>query len=212
MRSSWTAIVSQRSLPLRDYNRASTTQPETMNPLFADDARKAAQSVRDGLVTAVYSMWGWVFLCDAQSEKNLTELRRIAATLTIAGSSVIIDHTGKLNKHLRQIPEFAEEMMSFSEKPLIVWFESALNVHDSLKDESGAAPFMLATDDLLSQVAARCGRTLYMLLPLAGDAGVDAALKSAGSIIPLQRRRQEPFLPSMIRFRADGSFQLEQTH
>jgi L-threonylcarbamoyladenylate synthase len=181
-----------------------------MNELFADDSRKAAQGIREGKVTAIYSCWGWVFVCDAASMAAADSLLEITAGLDIAGESIVIDNTGKLNRFLKSIPEFADEIMSFSEHPLIAWFDGALNVSDKFRDRDGAAPFMIAHDDLLSQAVSRCGKTVYARIPAYQTAGIEEALKKAGCVIPLQRRRTEPFQHSEIRFRTDGTFQLDK--
>lgn len=181
-----------------------------MNPLFAGDARIAAQLVREGKVTAIYSCWGWIFICDAGSERAVAELYHVTSSLQIAGEAIVIEDTGKLQKYMYDIPEFADELMSFSEIPLVVWIAGAVNTPDRIKSETGETPFMLATDDLLAQTVHRCGKSVMVRIPEYGDPKIEQVLKAAGGIVPLQRRKTEAFQASVIRFGKGGTFQLEK--
>jgi L-threonylcarbamoyladenylate synthase len=175
-----------------------------------DLARQCAHAIREGHVTALFTAFGWAFVCDPGNAKAVNELNSVTASIEQKYRTLLLDETGRLNRYLKEIPESASDIMEFSQKPLIVWFAGVLNVIPEIRDEHGAAPFLLTTDEVLKNTVYRFGKPILAVLMCDNTLQPEKALAAAGSVITLQRRKTEPFEPSVVRYEPGGSFRIIQ--
>jgi L-threonylcarbamoyladenylate synthase len=175
-----------------------------------DLARKCAHAIREGHVTALFTSFGWTFVCDPGNVKAVNKLTSVTASIEKKYRILLLDETGRLNRFLKEIPESAPDIMEFSQKPLIVWFAGALNVIPEIMDEQGAAPFLLTTDEVLKNTVYRFGKPILAVLMSDNTIQPEEVLAGADTVITLQRRKTEPFEPSVVRYESGGSFRIIQ--
>jgi L-threonylcarbamoyladenylate synthase len=173
-----------------------------------DESRECVHGIRNGNVTALFTSSGWTFLCDPDNGHTVSSFFEIMRGIEDSYVTLLIDDTGRLNRYLKEVPETAPDLMEFSERPLIVRFDHVLNVLPELRDDDGTVPFMLATDEVLKNAVYRFGRPVLAGFLADNTLQPDAALKSAGCVIPLQRRKTTPFEPALVHFGSRGAFRL----
>ncbi|HEX5001397.1 MAG TPA: hypothetical protein VFW78_02795 [Bacteroidia bacterium] len=180
-----------------------------MNVTDSEGAKICAHALREGKVAAVNLACGWTYLCDGTSPSAIKMLKQMAPDSAYP-DPLLIDTTGKLHKHLKELPDQISELMEFSVKPLIIWFSQAINVVPQAGDTAGAVPFMLASDELLKNTVYRLGKPVMARFPSLHAAPPADALKSAGCVVHLQRRKFEPFDPVIVHVGSEGTFRFEK--
>jgi len=180
-----------------------------MNVTDAEGARLCTHAIREGKVASVNLESGWAYLCDSGNPSAIKALKELAPPSNYP-DTLLLDTTGKLFKHLKDVPDQISEFMEFSAKPLIIWFSGVINLLPQVCDSTGAAPLMLTSDELLKNTVYRLGKPVLVRFAGPNTTPPTDALKSAGCVVHLQRRKFEPFDPVVVRIGSNGTFRFEK--
>lgn len=119
---------------------------------------KIAPLLRDGHCILVSAGDGTALIADAKNELASKEIRDLKGLPPEKGFRILIDSDARLNRHVREVPALAWDIIDTSDNALVLILPGGYNVSKNVLDEDGNIAIQMAsnTEELKLVQAANC--------------------------------------------------------
>jgi L-threonylcarbamoyladenylate synthase len=177
-----------------------------MNQEIQQEIAKCISTLRGGGFVFFISETGWTIGCDAQI-CDLVSILNTSGELIYP--SLMIQDAGRLQKYIRNIPESAGDMIEYTEKPLHLLFEEAVNY--PCMDSPARGAFRIVKDPFTTAMLKGFGKPVYSAI-ISDQTHIkkaDTYRNNPCYVVNLRAAaRYHPDYLVVISYAADGSFKL----
>jgi L-threonylcarbamoyladenylate synthase len=103
-----------------------------------EDIKEACKILRSGGVILYPTDTIWGLGCDATDEKAVKKVYEIKQRTDSKAMLVLVDHVGKIQNYVGQMPDIAWDLIEMSDKPLTIIYPGARNLASGLLAEDGS--------------------------------------------------------------------------
>ncbi len=125
---------------------------------FRDDLRQAVKILREGGIILYPTDTIWGVGCDATNESAVSRIYRLKKREDSKSMLVLLDHEGKLEHYISDVPAIAWELIEVSCKPLTIIYPGARNLAPNLIAEDGSIGIRITGEAFSNQLAAGLGK------------------------------------------------------
>ncbi|MFO7658042.1 MAG: L-threonylcarbamoyladenylate synthase [Bacteroidales bacterium] len=124
------------------------------------DIENALRVLKTGGVILYPTDTVWGIGCDATDAGAVKRIYSIKRRDNASAMLVLIDHPGRLNQYVRQVPEIAWQLIEVADKPLTIIYPSAKNLAENLLAEDGSVGIRIVKDAFCNELIRRLNRPL----------------------------------------------------
>jgi len=125
-----------------------------------EDIKKALETLRNGGVILYPTDTVWGLGCDATNAKAVARVYEIKKREDSKSMLVLIDHSGRLNSYVGEIPEIAWELIDAADSPLTVIYPNAKNLANNLLAEDGSIGIRVSGDKFCAELIKRFNKPI----------------------------------------------------
>lgn len=184
---------------------------------IAEDIRTAVDTLRRGGLILYPTDTIWGIGCDATNEEAIRRVFALKQRDDAKALICLVDNANRLPRYIRYIPDVAWDLMEFTEKPLTLILDNAVNLPAALIAEDGSVgmrvtrenisqklcyqfqkPVVSTSANLSGEPSPRC----FSEIPPEIIAGVDYVMKAR------QNDTSKGAPSRIIRLKADGQVKI----
>ncbi|MCB9012547.1 MAG: threonylcarbamoyl-AMP synthase [Bacteroidales bacterium] len=182
-----------------------------------EDIKKSVEVLRNGGVILYPTDTVWGLGCDAGNEEAVARIYNIKKRSDSKSMLVLIDHEGRLESYVREVPEIAWELLDASDRPLTIIYPGAKNLAKNLIAEDGSIGIRITDDAFCSRLINSFGRPIVSTSAnISGEKAaaifdeISEEIKEAVDFIPQWRRDDYEKRPpsSIIKLGEGGLFKI----
>jgi len=178
-----------------------------------EDIQRALETLQAGGVILYPTDTIWGLGCDATNPKAVEKIFSIKQRSDAKSLVVLADGPGMLQKHVKEVPSLAWDLMDLSEKPLTIVYDDALGFAPGVTATDGTAGIRIPADPFCRQLIQRLKKPLVstsanisgMPSPT-GFSSIDGAIVTAVDYVVHHRQNDntEAKPSSIIKLRLNG--------
>lgn len=120
----------------------------------------AAQHLREGGVILYPTDTIWGLGCDATNPKAVARLLEIKGRPAEMGLIVLADNDARINRHVKEVPEIAWDLMDVEEKPLTIIYPQGVGLAPNVCAPDGTVAIRLVHDEFCRKLITKLNRPL----------------------------------------------------
>jgi L-threonylcarbamoyladenylate synthase len=125
-----------------------------------EDIKNALEILRKGGVILYPTDTVWGLGCDATNQEAVAKIYEIKKREDSKSMLTLIDHSGRLNSYIKEIPEIAWELIDASISAITIIYPGAKNLAKNLIAEDGSIGIRISDDDFCKELIKRFGKPL----------------------------------------------------
>lgn len=102
----------------------------------------------------------WGIGCDATKENSVKKIYEIKQRNDSKSLLMLVDSFDMLARYVKEIPEIAEQLVEYSEKPLTIIYPNAINLPKNLINEDGTIGIRVTKDEFCKAIMRRTRKPL----------------------------------------------------
>ncbi len=133
-----------------------------MNPSsdFSADIKQAVIVLKEGGIILYPTDTIWGIGCDATNQEAVKRIYNLKNREDSKSMLVLLDHEGRLERYITEVPDIAFELIGVSDKPLTIIYPGARNLAPNLVAGDGSIGIRITTEDFSRNLVGRLGRPL----------------------------------------------------
>ena len=180
---------------------------------IAEDIRQAVQVLRQGGLILYPTDTIWGIGCDATNEDAVCRVFRLKNRDDSKALICLVDSANRMQMYSRGIPDVAWDLVEYSEKPLTLILDGAVNLAPSLVAADGSVGIRVTSENISKELCFRFQKAIVSTSAnISGRPSparfMDIEPEVINGVDYVMRSRQndtKPSLPSrIVRLRADG--------
>lgn len=159
----------------------------------------------------------WGIGCDATNEKAVEEIFRIKRRSGSKSLIVLAADEKMLNRHVKEVPGVAWDLIELSDKPLTIIYDEGLNLAKNVMADDGSIAVRIPKDEFCKKMIYKLGRPLVSTSANISGENVPRNFreinpeikKSVGYVVHLrQNETLTANVSSIIKVGAGGEFEI----
>lgn len=110
---------------------------EAIDPLIFEEAKRCAQSIKNGEILIFPSETLWGIGCSALNKDAIEKINQIKKRSAGKSFITLVSSWGMLQKVVKHIPPIAEELIEVSDQPITIIYPEANNSYKHLCSDTG---------------------------------------------------------------------------
>ena len=87
---------------------------------YNDDLRQAIKTLKEGGIILYPTDTVWGIGCDATNEAAASRIYELKKREDTKSMQILLDHDGRLERYVSEVPEIAYELIEVSDKPITI--------------------------------------------------------------------------------------------
>jgi L-threonylcarbamoyladenylate synthase len=125
-----------------------------------EDIKKALEILKNGGVILYPTDTVWGLGCDATNPEAVERIYKIKKREDNKNMLVLVDHSGRLDSYVREVPEIAWDLIEAALSPITLIYPGAKNLAKNLVDEDGSIGIRICNDEFCRELIKRLGKPL----------------------------------------------------
>ena len=180
---------------------------------IAEDIRQAVQVLRQGGLILYPTDTIWGIGCDATNEDAVRRVFRLKNRDDSKALICLVDSANRMQMYSRRIPDVAWDLVEYSEKPLTLILDGAVNLAPSLIAADGSVGIRVTSENISKELCFRFQKAIVSTSAnISGRPSparfMDIEPEVINGVDYVMRSRQNDTKPSspsrIVRLRADG--------
>ena len=180
---------------------------------IAEDIRQAVQVLRQGGLILYPTDTIWGIGCDATNEDAVRRVFRLKNRDASKALICLVDSANRMQMYSRGIPDVAWDLVEYSEKPLTLILDGAVNLAPSLVAADGSVGIRVTSENISKELCFRFQKAIVSTSAnISGRPSparfMDIEPEVINGVDYVMRSRQNDTKPSspsrIVRLRADG--------
>ena len=180
---------------------------------IAEDIRQAVQVLRQGGLILYPTDTFWGIGCDATNEAAVRRVFRLKNRDDSKALICLVDSANRMQMYSRGIPDVAWDLVEYSEKPLTLILDGAVNLAPSLVAADGSVGIRVTSENISKELCFRFQKAIVSTSAnISGRPSparfMDIEPEVINGVDYVMRSRQNDTKPSspsrIVRLRADG--------
>ena len=180
---------------------------------IAEDIRQAVQVLRQGGLILYPTDTIWGIGCDATNEDAVRRVFRLKNRDDSKDMICLVDSANRMQMYSRGIPDVAWDLVEYSEKPLTLILDGAVNLAPSLVAADGSVGIRVTSENISKELCFRFQKAIVSTSAnISGRPSparfMDIEPEVINGVDYVMRSRQNDTKPSspsrIVRLRADG--------
>ena len=180
---------------------------------IAEDIRQAVQVLREGGLILYPTDTIWGIGCDATNEEAVRRVFRLKQRDDSKALICLVDSANRMQMYSRRIPDVAWDLVEYSEKPLTLILDGAVNLAPSLVAADGSVGIRVTSENISKELCFRFQKAIVSTSAnISGRPSparfMDIEPEVINGVDYVMRSRQNDTKPSspsrIVRLRADG--------
>lgn len=180
---------------------------------IAEDIRQAVQVLRQGGIILYPTDTIWGIGCDATNEDAVRRVFRLKNRDDSKALICLVDSANRMQMYSRGIPDVAWDLVEYSEKPLTLILDGAVNLAPSLVAADGSVGIRVTSENISKELCFRFQKAIVSTSAnISGRPSparfMDIEPEVINGVDYVMRSRQNDTKPSspsrIVRLRADG--------
>ena len=180
---------------------------------IAEDIRQAVQVLRQGGLILYPTDTIWGIGCDATNEDAVRRVFRLKNRDDSKALICLVDSANRMQMYSRGIPDVAWDLVEYSEKPLTLILDGAVNLAPSLVAADGSVGIRVTSENISKELCFRFQKAIVSTSAnISGRPSparfMDIEPEVINGVDYVMRSRQNDTKPSspsrIVRLRADG--------
>ena len=180
---------------------------------IAEDIRQAVQVLRQGGLILYPTDTIWGIWCDATNEDAVRRVFRLKNRDDSKALICLVDSANRMQMYSRGIPDVAWDLVEYSEKPLTLILDGAVNLAPSLVAADGSVGIRVTSENISKELCFRFQKAIVSTSAnISGRPSparfMDIEPEVINGVDYVMRSRQNDTKPSspsrIVRLRADG--------
>ncbi|MGM9679660.1 MAG: L-threonylcarbamoyladenylate synthase [Bacteroidaceae bacterium] len=180
---------------------------------IAEDIRQAVQVLRQGGLILYPTDTIWGIGCDATNEDAVRRVFRLKNRDDSKALICLVDSANRMQMYSRGIPDVAWDLVEYSEKPLTLILDGAVNLAPSLIAADGSVGIRVTSENISKELCFRFQKAIVSTSAnISGRPSparfMDIEPEVINGVDYVMRSRQNDTKPSspsrIVRLRADG--------
>ena len=180
---------------------------------IAEDIRQAVQVLRQGGLILYPTDTFWGIGCDATNEDAVRRVFRLKNRDDSKALICLVDSANRMQMYSRGIPDVAWDLVEYSEKPLTLILDGAVNLAPSLVAADGSVGIRVTSENISKELCFRFQKAIVSTSAnISGRPSparfMDIEPEVINGVDYVMRSRQNDTKPSspsrIVRLRADG--------
>lgn len=180
---------------------------------IAEDIRHAVQVLREGGLILYPTDTIWGIGCDATNEEAVRRVFRLKQRDDSKALICLVDSANRMQMYSRRIPDVAWDLVEYSEKPLTLILDGAVNLAPSLIAADGSVGIRVTSENISKELCFRFQKAIVSTSAnISGRPSparfMDIEPEVINGVDYVMRSRQNDTKPSspsrIVRLRADG--------
>ena len=180
---------------------------------IAEDIRQAVQVLRQGGLILYPTDTIWGIGCDATNEDAVRRVFRLKQRDDSKALICLVDSANRMQMYSRGIPDVAWDLVEYSEKPLTLILDGAVNLAPSLVAADGSVGIRVTSENISKELCFRFQKAIVSTSAnISGRPSparfMDIEPEVINGVDYVMRSRQNDTKPSspsrIVRLRADG--------
>jgi len=112
-----------------------------------EDITKALEVLKKGGVILYPTDTVWGLGCDATNAEAVARIYAIKKREDSKSMLVLVDHNGRIESYVREVPEIAWEIIDAAVRPITIIYPGARNLAKNLIAEDGSIGIRISSDE-----------------------------------------------------------------
>jgi len=127
---------------------------------IAEDIRTAVQTLRKGGLILYPTDTIWGIGCDAANEEAVRRIFQLKRREDSKAMICLVDSANRMQRYLRQVPDVAWDLVEYTDKPLTLILDGAVNLAPSLIAEDGSIGLRVTRENISHELCYRFERAV----------------------------------------------------
>ena len=127
---------------------------------FDQEVRESVKHLKEGGVILYPTDTIWGLGCDATNDEAVERIYKIKKRMENKSMLILLDDEGKLLKYVKEVPDQAWPLIEYTNRPLTIIYDNALNVSKSLIAEDGSIGICVTKDPFCKEIIKRTGKPI----------------------------------------------------
>lgn len=183
---------------------------------IAEDIRQALETLRKGGIILYPTDTIWGIGCDASNEAAVRRIFELKQREDAKSMLCLVDSPDRMQRYARRIPDVAWDLIEYTERPLTLILDGAVNLAPSLIAEDGSVGIRVTKENISKELCYRFQKAIVSTSAnISGEPSpaifgeIDKRIIEGVDYVMRSRQNDtKPSKPSQImRLRADGQFE-----
>jgi len=125
-----------------------------------EDITKALEVLKKGGVILYPTDTVWGLGCDATNAEAVARIYAIKKREDSKSMLVLVDHNGRIESYVREVPEIAWEIIDAAVRPITIIYPGARNLAKNLIAEDGSIGIRISSDEFCGELIKKLGKPL----------------------------------------------------
>lgn len=171
-----------------------------------DVLKAAAEAIKQGKTLLYPTDTVWGLGCDASNANAVAEVSKLKGRTPDKSYIILVDNDGRLQRHVRNVPEVAWDIIDNSDRPITLIYPQGMAVAPEVLADDGSIAIRITKNEFLQKLIQRANRPLLSTSSnLTGEPtpkdfeSIPKSIKdSVGHIVDLQPPVKSDARPSSI--------------
>ena len=123
--------------------------------LFDEDIINSLATLKNGGVILYPTDTIWGLGCDATNASAVEKIYRIKSRSDSKSLLILVDSEQMMERYVKEVPEIAYELITVSDTPLTIIYETGKNLAAGVCDADGSVGIRICHDDFCNQLISR---------------------------------------------------------
>jgi L-threonylcarbamoyladenylate synthase len=125
-----------------------------------EDIKNALEVLKKGGIILYPTDTVWGLGCDATNPEAVDRIYKIKKREDSKSMLVLVDHTGRLNSYIKEIPEIAWELIDAAISPITLIYPGAKNLAKNLIADDGSIGIRISDDEFCMSLIKKFGKPI----------------------------------------------------
>lgn len=125
-----------------------------------NDIQKAVEALRKGEIILYPTDTIWGIGCDATNNEAVAKIYALKKRADSKSMLVLVDSFDRVFDYIEDVPEVAENLVGYADKPLTVIYPNAINLANNLIASDGSIGIRVAKEDFCQKLIKRFNRPI----------------------------------------------------
>jgi len=127
---------------------------------YNEDLKQAIKTLKEGGIILYPTDTVWGIGCDATNEAAATRIYGLKKREDTKSMLILLDHDGRLERYVSEVPEIAYELIEVSDKPITIIYPGAKNLAANLVAADGSIGIRISMDEFSRKLVYGLGKPI----------------------------------------------------
>ena len=125
---------------------------------FREDLKQAIRVMKEGGIILYPTDTIWGIGCDATNTEAVRRIYKLKNRSDSKSMLILLDHEGRLERYVSEVPPIAYELIEVSDKPLTIIFPAAKNLAQNLIADDGSIGIRITSEAFSQNLVTGLGK------------------------------------------------------